>query len=699
MKSFTFFAGAVASVLFLRPTIRLQAEAPEPGIGDEPIELEAVLVTPFASPRSADDLAQPIFLIRDDRLHRQAASTLGETLDGTAGVSATSFGPGSSRPIIRGMGGDRIRVLSDGLGTFDASVISPDHAVSIEPVFAERIEVIRGPATLRFGSSALGGVVNTVDGSLPDLPPEKPFTGEIEGRYGSNNGEWVAAGRFSGGTERIGWHASGLKRDSGDIRIPVPPESEYAHEEEAHSSDEEPFDGTLPNSAVKTENHTIGLSTFWDKGHAGVAYTRYDSFYGIPGGHEHESGDEDTTGEPVDGEPADDGAEAVRIDLQQQRLRARAGLKKPIEWLEEATLRLGYGDYEHVELEGDAIGTRFTSKAFEGRLEAVHSEIKGFVGAFGLEYARTNFAAAGDEAFLPPTLTGKGSLFAVESYTSDALAGEIGLRIEDQTIDVTDGSASSIKNSGLSASAGIVWRFLPDYSIGLSVSRTERLPNAQELLADGPHAATGAYEIGDPGLGKETAWSSDLVLRKRSGWITGQLSVFANRFDDYIFEEKTGEVRDDLPVYRFVGRDAAFIGGELEAVLHAHDAEDYRLDFTVTTDYVHATDKTSDQPLPRIPPFRFGLGADFATGGFAAGASVRYSAQQERTAPGEAPTDSYSLVSAYLSYAIEAPGTTWTLFLRGTNLTDQEARLSTSFLKDEVTLPGRNLVSGVRIAF
>ena len=707
MKPFSLLAGATAAALLSFPPGRLQAQDSRSPAENEPIELEAVVVTPFAAPRSADDFAQPIFLLQGDRLKRQTTATLGETLDGAAGVSATSFGPGASRPIIRGMGGDRIRVLSDGLGTSDASVISPDHAISIEPMFADRIEVIRGPATLMYGSSAIGGVVHAVSDALPDAPPDQPVSGKLEGRYGTNNDEWTAAGRFSGGTERFGWSASGLKRRSSDIEIPVPPETGEDHDpedgehdpdgdHEDHDQEEELFDGTLPNSAVETDSFTFSLSSFWDRGHAGIAYTRYDTIYGIPGGHAHREEEEENE---EDHEEHEHGDEPIRVDLEQQRFQARAGLRQPAGWIDELNLRLGYADYEHVELEGDAIGTRFTSESIEGRLEAVHPEVKGFVGAFGLETLQTDFEAAGEEAFVPPTDTEKWSVFAIETHGSERFSTQFGLRFEDQTIDVTDGSGRSVTRSGLSLSAGGVWHLSPDYSLGLSLARTERLPNAQELFADGPHAATRAYEIGDPGLGKEEARSADLVLRKRTGRITGQVSVFATRIDRYIFEERTGDEADGLPVYRFVARAAEFVGGEIEAVLHAHAEDGFQIDLTLRADTVHATDTTRDQPLPRIPPFRVGLGFEVGKDGLAFGAEVRHAASQHRTAPGETPTAASNQLDAHLAYHWVRGETTWRLFLRGTNLTDQEIRTHASFLKDEVPRPGRNLIAGVSMAF
>jgi iron complex outermembrane receptor protein len=691
----------VAAILATTGTLR-SAPATTPEINEEPIELDAVVVTPFALPRSADDFAQPIFLIQKNRLHRQTTATLGETLNGAPGVSSTYFGPGASRPIIRGMGGDRIRVLSNGLDTFDASVVSPDHAVTVEPMFAERIEVIRGPATLMYGSSAVGGVVNSVDPALPTLPPETPISGTLEGRYSSNNEEWDGAGQFSGGNERFGWYASALKRSSGDIGIPVPPEveadeGEHDHEDEEH--EDEDFDGTLPNSSVDTESFKVGLSTFWEKGHAGVAYTHYDTFYGIPGGHEHghEHGEEHDEDHDDHDEEIHD--EDIQVDLRQRRLLADVGIRQPVSWLEEVNLKLGFGDYEHSELEGEEVGTRFTSEALEARIDAVHPVVGGFVGAFGFDYAQTDFAASGEEAFIPPTDTTKGSLFAVETYSRDLISAQFGLRFEDQSIETTDGTGRFVDKTGLSFSVGGVWRFATDYSIGLSLSRTERLPNAQELFADGPHAATRAYEIGDPNLGKEKAWSADLVLRKRTGRVTGQLSIFANRFERYIYEERTDQEIDGLPVYRFVARDAEFTGGEVEAVFHAHETEGIQVDFKVMADTVRATNTTTDQPLPRITPNRFGLGFEVRSGDLSFGAEGRHAAAQNRTAPLETPTDSYDLLSFYASYDLDLGSTSWNLYLQGTNVTNREARSHTSFLKDEVPLPGRNLIVGLRLTF
>ncbi len=667
---------SATAVTFLFSTTPIVAQTPEtsdPG-PDRPIELETVVVTPFLRPRSADDFGQPISQVDGDRLLRQTQSTLGETLNSTPGVSSTYYGPGASRPIIRGFNGDRIRVLTNGMGTFDASVISPDHAISAEPMFASRVEIIRGPATLMYGSSAIGGVVNMMDPSLPEYPPEKSVSGEIGGRYGSNNDEWVGMARASGGNDSFGWFASGLKRQTGDIQVPVAPGIQ-----DGSGPHDETFDGTLFNSAVTTQTATAGISGFLDKSFASVAYTLYNTRYGIPGGREEEV--------------------PVQVDLKQKRVLARAGLSQPVDWLKEVNLKVSAADYEHVELEGEAIGTRFITRGADVEINAMHAEYHGFVGALGLEYETYELEAIGDEAFLPPTTTDKWSAFGVESYDLEHLTAQFGLRYENQVVDVTNGSGQSVHKDGISLSAGAVWRFTEQYSLGLSLSNSQRMPNAQELFADGPHAATRAYEIGNPDLGTETAYSADLVFRKRQGRVTGEISLFANTINHYIFEELTGATEDGLPVYQFVARAAQFIGGEIEASILLLDSDDSNLKLKAMADTVHATDTDRDQPLPRIPPVRYGVGLEAAHRGLSGGVDYTHAAGQNRTAPLETATPGYNLVSAFIDYDFNWSGTDWTLYLRGTNLFDQDARASTSYLKETVPFPGRNFVTGVRMSF
>lgn len=648
-----------------------------------------IVSSPFA--QSAGEFAQSATVLTDEALRRRGQPALGETLDGLPGVASTYFGPGASRPIIRGLGGERIRVLTDGLGTIDVSATSPDHAVSLEPALGERIEVLRGPSTLLYGSSAVGGVVNVVDGRIPTSRAEAPLSGVLEGRYDTGSDGKTGVGSVTGGAGSFAWQASGLWRDSDDIDIPGFAEHYHEHDEDEDAADEHDQPrGTLPNSAIETTSASLGGTWFWETGSAGLAYTRFDTRYGVPG-HEHHH-DEGEAGH-------EDGLGGVRIDLAQRRCDFRATRTKPFGIFRSAKLTAALADYTHRELEGDAVGTRFDTRGGEGRLELLHEAVGPFEGAFGAHYSDVKLQAEGEEAFMPPTRTRNGALFILEEVPTAAVRWQFGARLESQDIDVRDGSGLSRDKDALSLSAGGVWSIAEAWALAFSLTRNERLPSAQELIADGPHAATAAYEIGDANLGKEKSTGLDLELRRRLGSLTGSLAVFLNDFDAFIFEDPTGETLDELPVYRFVAREARFHGAEAQVTWHAHDQHGRGLDLYALVDTVRGTNETDNTPLPRLPPWRVGLGFASIAGPWTFGAEARHVFEQDRVAPYEETSDSTTLVSAHVARSVPLERGALQLYLRGTNLADDEARPHTSFLKEVAPLPGRSLTLGARWEF
>jgi iron complex outermembrane recepter protein len=610
-------------------------------------------------------------------------------------VAASSFGPGASRPIIRGLGGDRVRVLENGIGSLDASFTSPDHAVSVEPYLVDRIEVIRGPATLLYGSAAIGGVVNVLDNRIPSTLPQRPLGGEIELRAGTAADERAGHAVLEGGAGSFAWRGSFSRRQTGDYEIPGFAEAGH-HDDDGHEHDDEPF-GVLPNSFVNTRTGTFGTSWFWQGGFAGIAATEYRSRYGIPGGH-GEEGDEDY--DEYDDHGDEHGHEDIFIDLRQRRIDFRAEVTQPFGIFEGAKFRAGTSRYRHFEVaDDDEIETTVRNRGFEARGELLHQPIGPMQGAFGAQWLRQNLTAEGDEAFLPPSRTTGYALFAVEEIPGEVLTWQFGARAERQTIRLRDETGRGRSDNGASASAGFVWSLSEPWAIALSVARTERLPNVQELYSDGPHIATRAYEIGNETLGKERSTGLDLALRRRAGAVTGEISLFTNRFGNFIFEEATGEIDDGLPVYQYVSRRARFYGGEIETVFHLHEDRDHSFDLRLVYDWVRATDRTTDQALPRIPPARFGIGFAGRSGSLRGGLDARRSLKVERVAENETETPGYTMVNAYFSYTFGGPDGNYELFLRGSNLFNEEARPHTSFLKEVAPLPGRDLAVGARWKF
>jgi iron complex outermembrane receptor protein len=662
---------------------------------------ETVVVSAQADPRSANELAKPVAVLAGDELRLRMQPTLGETLSELPGVSSTYFGPGASRPLIRGIGGDRIRILEDGIGTFDASSTSPDHAVSFDPIGAEQIEVVRGPATLLYGSSAVGGVVNTLDGRIPDTTSDHLLSGIIDLAGGSVSDEKSGAGALQVGRGPFIVRGDYAHRETNDIDIPGLAESAALRaEEEEHAEEggeehaEEPVFGTLPNSAIESDSASVSAALVGRQGFLGVSGRGFDTLYGVPGGHGHaEEGEEHAEEE---GHPEE---APVRIDLEQRRFDLRGGYTQPFGGFRAAKLRFGVADYQHVELEGDAVGTTFNNDAWEGRAELLHKPMGAFAGSFGAQFVSRDFEAIGAEAFVPPTETRSWALFAFEEVGNGPLKGQFGLRYESQDADALGDSPLSRSYDRLSGSAGFFWNGGSGYTVALTLARSVKLPNAEELYSNGPHIATRAFEIGDPDLDKETSLGVDLALRKHSSRFHGELTLFANWFDKYIFDELTGEEQDGLQVVQFVQKDARFMGAELEVHLDLLESEPHHLDLELSGDLVRAQLTDEDEDLPRIPPARYGVALRYHSERWNARVEGRGALEQDRIAPFELPTEGYTFLNASLGYRFFLGRTLLDLVLRGTNLTDEEGRVHSSFLKDLVPLPGRDVRLNARLTF
>ena len=678
--------------------VRAQTAPADPGAKPgEILALDTVVISGGADAKSAFDLAQGASLLEADTLHRSLQSTLGETLAAVPGVNATYYGPGASRPIIRGLGGDRVRMLDNGVGSLDASNVSPDHNVSVEPLLVDRIEVLRGPATLLYGSSAVGGVVNVIDNRIPSVAPDRPLGGRLEARHDSAAGEETGIFALTAGNQAFALQANGLRTETDDVAIP-------GYADPANPADR----GTLVNSAIATKSGSLGGTYFFGQGNAGVAVSEYDTIYGVP------------VGEPI------------AIDMKQRRLDFRSELTEPFAAFKSAKIRFGLADYTHAEVDTTTgrPNTTFKNKAYEGRVDLAQQDVGNLTGTVGFQVSRSDFSAVGEEVVTPPTLTTSQALFVLESYKlNPALTFQFGGRYEHQGIKVGEvdpllpaypdysvTTGEKRNDHGYSLSTGLVWYPAKDYSVGLSIAYSQRLPVAQELFSNGPHGGTNAYEIGSSGLGRESSLGVDLTVRKRAGFVTGTVGAFVNRFSNFIFEQRDSDTYFDeasggflsypvppgdefLPIYHFVARDAVFYGGEADLMFHLLETEAGHLHLDLTSDYVHAQQTTDDEPLPRIPPLRMGAGLRFEHGRWTAGVNVRHAFRQDRVAAEETETAGYTLVGADLSYRLPVGRSEWEFFARATNLTDEDARVSTSFLKDVAPLPGRSVTAGVRLTF
>lgn len=665
---------------------------PTPPAEKEHVErLDKYVVSVGPDPKSSFDLAQGTSVLTGDDLRKAAQSTLGQTLASTPGVASTYYGPGASRPIIRGLGGDRVRVLDHGVGALDASSVSPDHNTALEPLFASRIEVLRGPSTLLYGGSAVGGVVNVIDNTIPDAAPEKPFSGALELRGGGASDERTGVLSAGGGSTRFAFRLNALKQKTDDLRIPG------VARIDANAAADQP-DGTLPDSATDTESFALGGTLFGTAGHLGASASRYETEYGVP------------TDEP-----------GISIRMKQRRLDLDGEITQPFAIFRGLEARVGFGDYTHSEVsDGTTINTTFENKAWEGRAELPHIAVGNLTGTLGVQAARSDFAAIGEEVVTPPYLTESAALFALEEWKlTDAASIQFGGRYERQSIELGEVdpdlpavpgydavSNQKKKSGGLSGSLGVVTYPAKDWSLGAALAYTERLPTAQELFSNGPHAGTGAYEVGSTGLGKERSLGLDVSLRRRAGRVTGSVSAFVNRFNDYIFEEELDPAaipaennEDGLTPYQFVARDARFYGAEAEVLFHLLDRDEHHLHLTLMADTVRALQTTDDEPLPRIPPLRYGAKLAYHDDRWAFDVEARRTTSQRRIAANESETPAYTLLNASVSYLIPTSAVTYELFARGYNLTDAEAREHTSFLKEFAPLPGRGVTLGLRVSF
>lgn len=654
-------------------------------------EIDPLVVTAGAA-RSEDELFQAAQSLSGRELRQRVDVSLGETVANEPGVNASYFGPASSRPIIRGLGGDRVRIMEAGIGTGDASNTSPDHAVSLEPQSAERIEVVRGPATLLYGSSAIGGVVNVIDGRIPRARPTSPFSGEIRGIGNSVSDETTGAGALTLATGNIVFHASGLYRDTDDYAIPGVAELEEEHEGEEHGEEE----GILPNSALESSRFAGGVSYVGDDGFLGVAFTGYDNEYGIPGGHGHGHEEEEHGAAQVEEGEEEEGG--VSIDLQQRRFdlegqRSFGGALRTLKG------RFGLTDYEHVEIEPSGeIGTRFDNDFWEGRLELEHALGERVTGSIGAQLSRRDFAAIGEEAFVPPSETDLFALFVFEELSVGDVRLQGGARWESQT-STDETNAFEEDYSGVSVSGGLHWDASDPVSLALSVARSVKLPTAEELFSDGPHLATNSFEIGNRDLEEEVGTSVDATLHLHTDHVRAQITGFLTDFDGFIFQEFTGEEEDELPVLQYAQGDASFRGFEAQASVRLLDRGSQELAWEVSSDYVRAELSDSDEPLPRIPPLRLGTALRYDGAPWFASLGVQRATEQDRTAPNETVTDGYTMVDASVGYRLFHGGLLHEISLKGSNLGDVDARNHVSLLKNAAPLPGRGVRLMYRLVF
>ncbi len=697
------------------------AAEPEDDVHNRQTSADGTIIVSAAGLKELDVLAgTSVFEIRE--IQRDAVNgQIGDLLAKLPGVSSTSFAPGASRPVLRGQQGERVRVLIDGVGTADVSNTSVDHATTIEPITVERIEVLRGPAVLLYGSQAIGGAVNVIDKRIPTRMPDEDFHLDAFAGVDSAANLRTGAGSLDVGIgSNLVFHVDGSWRKTGNADIggfQLSPELraellEKAAEEEDEGELEEAEElreaagqrGFIPNSDVESWTINAGLGLILGQSTFGAAIGWYDTNYGVikrPGlKHEH-GGDEDGDDEliPASITPfgAGDEEENVRIDLRQFRADFRGDIYLGDGSFERLKLRVGYSDYTHSEIEGTEIGTTFDNVSIEARAELVQNAEGILRGSTGVQYNHRDFSALGEEAFIPPNLTDQFAVFTLQEFGNGPFQLEAAARVE-----FTNVRSQSIgverDFDTFSGALGAVYQGIEGVRIGINGSRAERAPAAEELFAFGPHFATQAFEIGDPDLGIESAWGLEAYARGNIGAGTFNLSVYRQWFSNYIYIDETGEEEDDLPVFEFLQEDADFWGFEAEISYPVIDTGSFRLLADANASYVEA-ELDDGTAVPRIPPLSL-LGAlEAQTDAFDVRGEVQWFDSQNRVTAFENPTDSFTLVNAMVAWRPLADNRNVTVLLAADNIFDVDARRHASFTKEFVPLLGRNFRASVRLSF
>ena len=729
MKKFAAVSLALfAHVSFAAAQIAVASVSPSPA--PAAAESARVVVTGGEIERSSTDTAQAITVLSQDKLKQLATTSLGDTLATQPGVAASGFSPGASRPIIRGLADNRVRVLNDGTEVFDVSNLSPDHAPSVSPLLSQSIELVRGPATILFGSGAIGGVVNVVDNRIPVELPPATFDGEFDARFASGALERSVAGEVDTAlTKHFVLHLDGSFQRTDSRRIPgfalddriraeLPPEQ--------RGDDEFGGDphGEVPNTYVTTKDWGIGGSYVWDNGYIGASFNQFLSVYGIP--------DDPEVDEPGEAPPR------VRLDVTKRQGNVRSSVVDPFPGFSTMNFKFVYTDYKHLEIDNEEIGSTFKTSGVDSRLELVHKPVGLFEGSVGGQFFYKELSILGEDAFLQPTTSIAGAAFIFEEVKLGDFTIQFGGRVEQDnvSIDSSDPTLTSLTSPNqkepdftpLSAAGGVIYHFAGDWELALNATFSERAPTAEELFARGGHDATFQFIVGDPNLDVETSRGVDVSLRKKAGIVTGSISGYYNSFSDFIDFAPTAVFEDGLRVFNYTPKEADFFGGEAQVDVHllpltvtriadrsadnpksakdviTHNATSseqnpHDLYLRLQSDCVHAEDADTGEPLPRITPLRYSASLNYVSPTWDASIEGQRVSRQNRTAEFETSTPGYTFLNASISRHFRIGRTFLDAYLRGTNLTNEEARDHLSFLKEVLPLEGRSIIVGIRTTF
>lgn len=639
---------------------------------EETINVAPVAVTGNPLGVSSDELVTPVSVLNGRELSLRRESTIGETLNGIPGVSANQFGPNASRPVIRGLDSERVRILQNGTGILDASSLSFDHAVGVDPLIIEQIDIIRGPAALLYGGSAVGGVVNAIDHRIPTEQLDG-VVGRAEARFGgpANTRSGVAVIDF--GNDQFAVHVDAYNRKTDDLDIPG-----FAVSKRKSAADGTPREnkGKLNNSDSEQDGGAIGTSLTFENGYIGASYSLLNNTYG--------------TTFVEDGVP-------ISIDMESKRWDIASEFTDLGGFIDRTKVKLSHTDYKHVEFEGDEVGTTFENNGWQGTFELGHAPIGNLKGIFGYQHVNTDFSAIGEEAFVPDVSTKSHALYVYEELPIDVHKVTFGARFGRDEIDAVTGISKRFRPR--SYALGGIYQLSDAWSVAANLSHNERAPSYFELFADGVHVATDQFERGDTNLDKEKSNGIDAQLRWKQGRNSFSFGAYATRFNNFIALINTGNTFIDgaetFDITAFQAVPALFKGVEFEGKWQAMSS----LSLNMRGDYVHAEDTRNNDYLPRISPARIGAGADYRKGNFSARFDVLHAFKQSKTAVNELATDSYNNVSLTTAYKLPINQFNVEIFAKANNLLDEEIRDHTSFLKDVSPSGERSLQIGARADF
>jgi iron complex outermembrane receptor protein len=665
----TLLASAILSALSTLAHAQTSDATDAPAGAGAPVQKVLVTATPFRT-AEGDQILTPAKVLSGDELRDKVGSSLGETLSQELGVSASAFGAGASRPIIRGLEGSRVKMLENGMAVSDVSGLSNDHAVSAEGAVAQQIEILRGPASLMYGSGAIGGLVNVVNERIPTAL-EPRTTGQAEVRYSTVDQGRSSSGTLDGSVGQIALHLDGNLRYTDDYKIPGT----------RVLDDPDSASGRLPHSAVHEKNIGLGASFVDSWGYVGASVSHLTNLYGIP---------------------SDEGS---RIDQKQTRYDIDSLVKAPFAGIETLKIKAGYTDYNHAELDdaGSPV-VLFSNRALESRVELTHRPIAGWHGTFGMQTENTHFSALsadGGPDTVPVTHSTSAAAFLVEEVDAGPVHLNAGTRFESVKREPVNGRTRTFDLK--SGSLGGMWPFMPGYGVGATVSYAERAPATDELYSSGPHDATVTFDVGNPDFKTETSRNIELTVQKTAGLVRWKANVYRNKVENFIFGHITGLMLDDdgNPGGEFRQRifeqtKATIQGAEAELTINEHGSGWSGRLFADTS---HGK-LDSGGSLPLQPADRIGASVGYREGALRGGLSLVHADGQDRLASFEnTTTPSYNQVNANLSYTQKMGNLDVTWFVLAKNLLNDDIRVSTSVLKDISPLPGRNFVFGVRSKF